>query len=149
MAWIFSLWVEAEKDFEKKAIKEYFNKRKISTNDKEYAVSAYESGMITVDRISEIGITSQSDADEMTSIGFEFYALLKNAPDFRYAMAGLEVDGFATIKELMDDAEFYLKFKGFVIKKDLYETINGKKNMEIFSENHYWNPYEGEIWNEK
>lgn len=148
MAWIFSLWIEAEKDSEKKSIKEYFNGRKISANSKEYTISAYESGMITVDGISRIGITSQNDADEMTSIGNRFYELLKDAPKFRYAMTGVEVDGFAFIDELTEDPEFYIKFKGFVINESLYRKINGKRKMKPFSNGYLWTPYEGETWKE-
>ena len=148
MAWIFSLWIEAEKSSEKKAIKEYFDERKIFVNDKEYTISAYESGMITVDGISRIGITSKSDVDEMTSIGNRLYELLRNAPKFRYAMTGTEVDGFADIDELTDDPEFYLKFKGIVIDENLYKAINGRRKMKTFSEGYLWTPYEGETWNE-
>lgn len=147
MAQIFSLWIEVEKKSEREALMEYFDKRKISVNGKGYTISAYKSGMITVDGISESGITSQSDAEEMTSLGKTFYALLKNAPNFRYAMTGVEVDGFAEIDELIDDPEFYLKYKGFVINEQLYRTINGKREMTAFSEGYLWTPYEGETWN--
>lgn len=146
MAWIFSMWVEAETEPENKAIREYFDGRKISANRKEYEISAYGSGMITVDGISMRGINSQSDADEMTSIGFEFYKLLKDAPTYRYALTGVEVDGFTYIEELTEDPEYYLAFKGFVIQKELYERVQGKKKMQPFSQEYLWTPYEGEIW---
>ena len=67
----------------------------------------------------------------MSAIGNRFYELLKNAPKFRYAMTGVEVDGFAFIDELTDDPEFYLKFKGFVINENLYRRINGKRKMRL------------------
>lgn len=146
MAWIFSLWVEAEKDAEKKSIQDYFDGRIITVNGKEYTLSAYTGGMVTVNGISRIGVTSQQDADEMTSIGNCFYELLKDAPEYRYALVGVEVDGFAFIDELIEDPEFYLKIKGLVINERLYHSINGKRKMKPFTDGYLWNPYEGEVW---
>lgn len=141
------MWVEAKKDLERKRVKEFFDGKKIYANQREYTIIAYDSGLITADGISRSGINSQHDADEMTGIGFEFYELLKNAPTFRYALTGVEVDGFAYYEELVDDPEFHLKIKGFVIQKELYAQINGKRKMVSFSEGYLWTPYEGETWN--
>lgn len=146
MAWIFSLWVEAETKPERNAIKAYFDQQTIHYNAREYTVQADSEGMVTVDGISRIGINSQNDADEMTAIGFQFYELLRNAPKFRYAMVGVEVDGFAFIDELREDPELYMKFKGLVIHKDLLEKLNTAHQLNPFSKDYFWNPYEGEVW---
>ncbi len=146
MAWVFSMWIETETKADREAVKEYFGGRIIATNNKKYTVCAYDSGVVTVDGISLSGITSQSDADEMTAIGFEFYELLKESPDFRYAITGVEVDGLVFLEELLEDPEFYLKFKGFVIQKELYERIAGKRKMKTFKKGYLWTPYEGETY---
>ncbi len=144
MAWIFSLWVETETDSEKKAILRYFDGRIINIGEKTYTILAYKNGMLSVEGISKMGINSQSDADEMTAIGFQFYDLLKNAPPFAYALVGVEVDESVLMEELCEDPGFFLKIKGFVINEKLYQKINAGQYLLPFAMGYLWNPYEGE-----
>lgn len=148
MAWIYSMWIETETEELGKAIKDYFNNHVIKSNGKKYKISAYESGMVTVDGISRIGITSKADADEMTLIGFEFYKLLKKAPEYRYALTGVEVDGWREMSELEEDPNDILLISGFVIRKDIYEKLGSPGELSEFNSKYLWNPYEGEKWNE-
>lgn len=147
MAWIYSMWVETETKELGKAIKDYFNNRIVKSNGREYRISAYEGGMVTVDGISRIGITSKADADEMTLIGFEFYKLLKGAPEYRYALTGVEVDGWREMKELEEDPNDILLISGFVIRKDIYEKLGSPGELSEFNSRYLWTPYEGEKWN--
>lgn len=146
MAWIFSLWVETELDSQKEEIVKYFNLRIIFVNGKGYVVKAFQSGMVTVDGISQYGITCNSDAEEMTAIGIELYKLLKLAPEFRYALCGVEIDGWRDFHELEEDPEDILLIPGFVIRKDIYEKLGSPGEFEEFSSNYLWTPYQGEQW---
>lgn len=146
MAWIFSMWIETESKEQGKAIKAHFNGHSIIANKKEYTISADISGMISVGGISQSGINSQADADEMSSIGFEFYKLLKDAPTFRYAVTGVEVDGWMEMEELQEYPEDILLIKGLVIRKDIFEKLGSPGEMVEFKPGYLWTPYEGEEW---
>ena len=90
-----------------KAIKEFFDGRKLTANGKDYRVGASaETGKVSVGGISNSGVNSQSDEDELSALGFEFYKILKYAPPkYRYAMTGVEVDECITMKELEEDPD--------------------------------------------
>ena len=77
----------------------------------------------------------------------QFYVLLKNAPEFRYALTGIEVDGWREMFELEQDPNDILLIKGFVIRKDVYELLGSPGKMPEFKTDYFWNPYEGEHWN--
>lgn len=154
MAWIFSMWIETGPDqSHTEAIRSYFkSKKEIVTDKKTYTLQLFPtnniSTMVTVEGISKSGIATKQDADEMTSIGFEFYKLLKHAPEFRYAITGVEVDGLFELHELQEEPDDILEFKGFVVRKDIYELIGSPGELESFRENYLWIPYEGEVYDE-
>lgn len=148
MAVIYSMWIETENKSKGKAIKDFFENKKISVNGKNYVILAYEGGMITVDGISRVGIRSKADAEEMTSIGFEFYNLLMDAPEYRYALAGLEVDGWRWMSDLEEEPNDLFIASGVVIRKDIYAKIGSPGEMFEFTSNYVWTPYTGEKWNE-
>src|SRR5581483_6788453 len=58
---------------------------------------------VGVDGVSRSGIRHTQDAEQMTEIGFALYERLRTAPPFRYALVGVEVDGFRYFRELDDD----------------------------------------------
>lgn len=152
MAVIFQIWIESEENGLK--IRDYFSaKNKIVVNQKHYKIKTWSSGktgsMITVDGISNIGIQSTSEAKEMTEIGFQFYALLKNAPDFRYALTGVEVDGWLEMEDLHKKPNSIETISGLVINKKIYEQIKCTSKMEAFKENYLWIPYTGETFTER
>ena len=102
MAWIYQLWVESDQNGN--AIRDHFLSYKaIELENKTYKINASQSGvngsMISVDGISRSGINSVEDAKEMTKIGFNLYTMLKTAPLFRYAVAGVEVDGWIEMED--------------------------------------------------
>lgn len=145
MAWIFSMWIEAETQPQRAAIKAYFEGRVIEACGKQFPIVTFEGGMITVEGISQIGITSQADALEMTAIGHELYRLLQDAPQFRYALTGVEVDSWREMHELEEDPRDML-ISGCVIHKDIYEHLGSPGEMVKFHGDYVWQPYEGEKW---
>lgn len=105
--------------------------------------------MITTDGISSTGIHSKEDAEIMTKIGFEFYELLKESPNFRYALTGVEVDGWRLFDELVEFPNDFDNLKGFVMHKEIYMQINSTVKMINFENDYLWIPYEGEIYIER
>jgi hypothetical protein len=77
-----------------------------------------------------------------SEVGFLLYEHLKSAPFFRYAMVGLEVDGF------LEESEFKTtdlnRYDGIVLSKDFYESLDVQYELEEFSPGYYWRPYLGE-----
>ena len=147
MALIFEMWIESKENGEE--IRNYFSSKiNVYANRKQYKIKAYKSGktgsMITVDNISQTGIHSKNDAEEMTEIGFQFYEYLKNAPNFRYALVGVEVDGWREIEELIDAPNDIKTMKGFVINEKIYSQIKCTVKMEEFRKDYLWLPYKGE-----
>lgn len=144
--------IETEKNEEE--IRNYFSsKKKLIINKKVFPIIIYPCGnnevMITVDGISRSGITSKEDASILTEIGFAFYKLLENAPDFRYALIGVEVDGWRSFDELVEFPNDFDGLKGFVINKAMYNQIHSTVKMKDFKNKYLWIPYEGETYIEK
>ncbi len=152
MALLFQLWIETGHDDTKgMAIRNYFNaKKEIITDMGHYPIKVYKSedtaSIITVNGISQTGMHSQKDCEEMTQIGFEFYEHLRKVPTFRYALCGIEVDEWREMSELEEDPDDILLIKGFVIRKDLYNLLGSPGEMIPFTTNYVWTPYEGEVW---
>ncbi len=155
MAWTFQIWIESGNNEESGiAIRNYFESQKeIVTEIGKYQIIAHQSGetgsMITVDGISQTGIDSELEKNKMSLIGNQFYVLLKNAPEFRYALTGIEVDGWREMSELVEEPNDILLIKGFVIRKDIYKLLGYPGEMSEFKTDYLWTPYEGEYWNEK
>ena len=152
MAWIFQMWIETENNGDE--IRNYFSsKEKLIINEKIFSIIAHQSGntgsMITTDGISESGIHSKEDAIVMSKIGLAFYKLLKNAPDFRYALTGIEVDGWREFDELVEFPNDFNNLKGFVMNKEMYKQINSTVKMIDFKNEYLWIPYEGETYIER
>ena len=152
MAWIFQMWIETEKNGDE--IRDYFSsKEKLIINKKIFPIIASQSGntgsMITIDGISGCGIQSKEDALLMSKIGFAFYKLLKNAPDFRYALTGVEVDGWREFDELVEFPNDFDDLKGFVMNKAMYKQINSTVKMIDFKNKYLWIPYEGETYKKR
>lgn len=143
MAWLFQIWIETETVEEGLSIKEYFNNRTIHANGKTYSTKWYPGGMVTVDGISTTGVNSESDALEMTSVGLEFYELLIGAPKYRFALVGIEVDGWREFKDLEEDPKDVLT-PGFVIREDLYKQLGSPGKLIEFNTGYLWTPYHGE-----
>jgi hypothetical protein len=144
MAWIFSLWIETESNAQKKVVLAYFEGKSIQIKEENYTISTYPDGMVTVDKISKKGVYTQEIANELTAVGFEFYRLLKAAPDFRYALVGVEVDDWRSWADLEEIPTDMGLTKGFVISAAAYHALGNPVPVEPFRKNYLWTPYQGE-----
>ena len=92
------------------------------------------------------------DTADMTECGLALYRKLLDAPPFRYALAGLEVDDFRFWKELQEDIDvlpdgkrkFLYVFNGLVLRKDCWRELGEPIDFLPFGANCVWRPYEGE-----
>lgn len=96
--------------------------------------------------VSEIGIVSPESAYIMTELGILFYHHLRSAPDFRYALVGVEVDEFRTYSELLE-ASSDLSIPGLVLATEVGQALEISIAYRPFSPGYIWQPYEGEIYN--
>jgi len=96
--------------------------------------------------ISEIGIESPESAYLMTELGILFYQHLRFAPEFRYALVGVEVDEFRTYSELLEDFS-ELSIPGLVLAIEVGQEMELSSAYRSFSPGYVWLPYEGEIYN--
>jgi hypothetical protein len=96
-------------------------------------------GMIIGGKDTDLTLVQKERASE---VGFLLYDHLKSAPFFRYAMVGLEVDGF------VEESEFQTtdlqRYDGVVLSKEFYERIDCQNGFEKFTADYYWRPYLGE-----
>ncbi len=144
MAIVFCLWVETESDEKEKAILSYFNTLEPVNSGKKHIIETYRGGVVTADNLSLNGGASETEVNEMSIVGFYLLEHLKKAPDFRYAFVGLDVDGLQFMNEVLENPNYAASFKGFVIRKDIYESMGKPENLVEFNKNYMWNPYEGE-----
>ena len=140
------MWIENEDRIKTDRVREYFNSFQYLDEKNKYKILAFKNGTVTVSNISQSGILSQDDADEMTWVGNKFYDLLKDAPDFRFALTGVEVGGWIEMNEILKNPIEIIPIKGFVISNDIYESIGKPGSLLPFKANYVWNPYEGEVY---
>jgi len=109
-------------------------------NENNWWVRVYPSGV-------SLGINTPQDAYQMTELGIFLYQHLWYAPDFRYALVGLEVEEFRTYSELMStNSHVDLDFPGLVLHKKLWQQMIYPPGFQIFALNYFWKPYEGEFY---
>ncbi|MGK7874472.1 MAG: hypothetical protein AB4426_14540 [Xenococcaceae cyanobacterium] len=95
--------------------------------------------------VSEIGIEAPDSAYLMTELGILLYQHLRLAPDFRYALVGVEVDEFRTYSELLDESPNF-SFPGLVLSNATWQTMASPSTFRPFSSGYVWQPYEGEVY---
>ena len=114
---------------------------------KTYRIEDYEGNSwlcIYPSGLSKSGVCSESDAKQMSEVGNYLYELLKSAPDFRFAIVGVEVELFrleSEIKEI-DDVDY----DGVVLSSKIWEMVGRPDNFILFREGYYWRPYKGETY---
>ncbi|WP_009630593.1 hypothetical protein [Synechocystis sp. PCC 7509] len=101
---------------------------------------------VSPSNLSEVGIDSPGSAYLMTELGILLYQSLRFAPQFRYALVGVEVDEFRTYSELIEELHS-LSIPGLVLAKSLKQELEIPPMFRAFSSNYVWQPYEGEIYN--
>jgi len=95
---------------------------------------------VCLDGVSSSGIRHAQDAREMTEIGFALYARLRGAPPFRFAMVGVEVDGFRYFRELDDDV-VTCDFNGLVLADSLWQQLGSSSIFVPFAPGYRWRPF--------
>lgn len=94
--------------------------------------------------MSESGVRSAHDAALMTAEGHRLYECLRSAPPtYRYALTGVETDGFRLFDELVDDVGL-ARLPGLVLADELWEAVGRPEAFELFAPGYRWIPYEGE-----
>lgn len=149
MALTFSIYIETGNFEQTRAIEQHFlNHGSIDWNGQEYQLqsfSATDGCAITPNGTSTTGIDTKEQCIEMSELGFKLYDKLKTAPDFRFALVGVEVDDFVEFNDLINVPEINLDRPGRVISRSIKESSALYSNYEQFNETHYWTPYEGEL----
>ena len=89
---------------------------------------------------SPFGDVEEFRNDEITKeVSFYLYEKLKTSPDFRYAIAGWEVDDFRYFSELDGDI-IHFDFNGLVISQDIWQQFERPNIFLPFREGYYWRP---------
>lgn len=101
---------------------------------------------VSPSNLSEVGIDSPESAYLMTELGILLYQSLRFAPQFRYALVGVEVDEFRTYSELIEELH-NLSVPGLVLAKNFKKEVGILPMFRAFSADYVWQPYEGEIYN--
>lgn len=156
MAWIFSLSAECgSDDIKAKHFAEYFDgvTWSLSNGHQCQCRTATFQDMdenwwcrVYPNNISEIGIESPESAYLMTELGILLYQHLRFAPEFRYALVGVEVDEFRTYSELLEDLPSF-SVPGLVLAAEMGQQIELSPAYRPFSLGYVWLPYEGEVYN--
>ncbi len=152
MALIFSLSAECgEEDAEAARFLEYFTGRDITVDGKKQRLDAAlfadaeENNWVRVvpAGLGGSGPVSDESAAAMTAAGHALLELLKDAPDFRFAFVGVEVDELLTYsllkRELVD-----MDIRGVVLNNAMWENIGKPDVFVSFRAGYVWRPYEGE-----
>ena len=97
--------------------------------------------------ISLTGINTPESAYLMTETGILLYRMLQSAPDFRFALVGVEVDEFRTYHELIEDRELLaVLFPGLVLANLVWKSIGSPGSFRKFSGDYVWQSYGGEVY---
>ena len=98
---------------------------------------------VSVDKTGHTGLLDPEEKKIATEVGYAFYELLKNAPEFRYAMVGVEAGEWADGQDILDEKfDGYIPQHGLVINNQI--KLNLDKPLVPFKNGYSWIPYEGE-----
>lgn len=111
--------------------------------------------VVTCENLPLEPINNDEKNQHMTEIGFLFYNSLHHAPDFRYALIGIDVAEFRTYSQLLkedfvkliDDESVIIPeriFRGLVISEKTLAKIKGSEFFLPFKDKYFWRPYKGE-----
>ena len=150
MAWLFSL--SAECGLQKEAAEQFaahFQRLTVMLADGSRfpcQVDTFHDGegwcaRICPDGVSRSGIRHEQDARQMTEIGSALYERLRSAPPFRFAMVGVEVDGFRTFSELDADVVDCDSFEGLVLGEPGWRLLGAPSVFVPFAPGYWWRPF--------
>jgi len=149
MAWIFSLSVECGQDQrEAESVAKHFDGYVVVINNgSQYPCSSEVSeidgawwAVCCPAGVSRTGIGSDEDERIMTALGSALYDRLKSSPPYRYALVGVEVDGFRKYDEI-DNDDIDLDFSGLVLSDAVWERLGAPDVFVPFVSGYYWRPF--------
>ena len=153
MAWLFSLSAECGTQTQAELFLAYFQKLSWTLGDGKKITTAPElmedcDGnwwcMVVPVGMDENLVKGDENTRQIREIGKLIYGSLQNAPDFRYALLGVEVDVFRTFSELLEDTiitDQPSSFEGLVLAESIWEMINRPAGFQIFKPGYVWIPY--------
>jgi len=152
MSWIFSLSVECGSREAAGAMKAHFDRLALTTVAGDLAELRISTHVDTDGSwwcwaapagFPSAGPSSQEELVLATHFGHQFYGHLREAPDFRFALTGVEVDEFRLYSQLDTDID-RLNFAGLVVSEAIWTAQGSSKKFESFRPGYRWRPYEGE-----
>ena len=157
MAWIFSLSAECgSEQTNAKRFSEYFESivLEVASRDRiQCHVEIFQDldenwwCRISPNGLSQVGMDTPEMAYLTTELGILLYQRLQTAPEFRYALAGVEVDEFKTYQELSQDASMLSAlFPRLVLAETVWQSLSAPPGCRPFSSGYVWSPYEGEVY---
>jgi hypothetical protein len=149
MAWIFSLSAECGPQQEAaEAVANHFRGLTVTLEDG----SSYPCGTGTFhdgegwwatvcpDGVTRNGINNEQERQQLTAISIALYEHLRSAPAFRYALVGVEVDGFRYFRELDDDV-VTMDFNGLVVSDAVWNHLGSPTIFVPFKPGYRWRPF--------
>lgn len=95
------------------------------------------------------GFRDEQEAKRAEEWGELFYAYLRGIDNFRFATAGVEVDGCREYEEIVEEmgeiGEKWNFWPGLVISEEIWKAGGSPDLFVPFKKGYYWRPYEGEV----
>lgn len=95
--------------------------------------------------VSRTGVSSDQAARQLSEVGALLYAVLRTAPDFRYAAVGVESDEFMLFPNIGNDLVTH-PISGLVICNAIWERLERPDIFVPFAQGYRWVPYKGEVY---
>jgi hypothetical protein len=149
MALIFSLSAECGPQKEAaEAVARHFNGLTVTLTDESRfpcGAGTFHDGkswwaIVCPEGVTRRGIGNQQEERQLTEIGLALYARLRSAPAFRYALVGVEVDGFRYFSELDNDV-VTLDFGGLVLSEAVWQHLGSPSIFVPFEPGYRWRPF--------
>jgi hypothetical protein len=149
MAWIFSLSAECGPDIANaNTFGQHFNGFTANLRDgSQYPcdVSEFRNEdawwvRVVPQNVTRRGIENEQQRRELTEIGYALYERLRTARAFRFALVGVEVDGFRSLRDL-DEEVINLDLSGLVISEEIWRRLGSPDSFTPFAEGYVWRPF--------
>jgi hypothetical protein len=153
MAWLFSLAAECGPEKSgAEAFAQHFKRLSVSCDGTEHicGTQIYEEDgawwvVVGPNGVSRSGIRNDEDRRQMTKIGLALYERLRSAPPYRYAIVGIEADGFSSFDDLDDALVDPAKnsYDGLVIADSIWQRLRCPGIFVPFTAGYRWRPFSG------
>ena len=149
MAWLFSLSAECGPNkHDAESVAAHFNDYNsalddgsrypctsdVSEIDGTWWANCYPEG------VSIAGVGNKKDERVMTAVGFSLYEWLMTAPPYRFAIVGVEVEGFREYDEIDSDVT-ELDFSGLVLSDAIWRRLGAPAMFVPFASGYHWRPF--------